>query len=648
MMNSNAENKIVIFTLNEIMRKSAVKVVESMGLSIEVVTVTLDNYIDKAEHYKLMNKEIIIARGLVADKIRANVDIHVITIEMQFEDILERLCKPSNSKKKIAIGIADEKLTNLILTIGKLLGFDLYDYSITKVLGINYKDLSVEEQFNEFIKKLKTDEIEVLIALSYGSRDKIITETLGIDFKPLDSDREAIIVAVKKAVDIYEITMKERTEKERFKTVIDHSTEGILAIDQNGVITIFNNICEKYLSINASEVLGKNIDEIFPEFNMLEAVQPKSVINKIVSLNNVQLICDYIPIKVESLTYGVVANLRKINEVRKAENEIRMYSAERRFSAKNSFDNLIGKSKAMKEIISLGREYSEVSSTVLIIGESGTGKEVLAQAIHNNSPRKNYPFVPINCAALPPHLLESELFGYAEGAFTGSRKGGKQGLFELAHNGTIFLDEIGDMDLSLQVKLLRVIQERQILRVGDNKMIPINVRIISATNKNLYEEVKKNNFRLDLYFRLDVLEIKICPLKDRKEDLADIVSEILSQLNSELNFQVTGIDSETFNTFLNYSWPGNIRELRNILERLVVRTKKGIVKFENVKNVLTNFELEKDEDYNESDYTDLEDAEKSLILKTYEKEGFHKQRTAEKLGISRHTLRRKLEKYNIE
>lgn len=646
-MNSHAENKIVIFTVNEVMRNDAIKVVESTGLSIEVVTVTLDNYIEKAEYYKRMNKEIIIARGTVADNIRNNVDIHVINIEIQFEDILERLCKHTNNKKKIGIAIPDVKFTNLAIAIGNLLGLDLQSYLTTNVPCVN-DNSTVEFLFNEFIKKLKMDEVEVLIGLSYGHRDKIITEMLGIDFKPIDSDKEAIIGAVKKAIDIYIMTTKERTEKEKFKTVINHSTEGIMAIDQNGIITIFNNICEKYFNMNASDVLDKNVNEIFPEFKMLEAVQSQCAINKIVSLNDVQLICDYIPIKVESLSCGVVVNFRKINEVRKAENEIRIYSAEKSFNAKNSFDNLIGKSKAMKEIIRLGKVYSEVASTILITGESGTGKEVLAQAIHNNSPRKNYPFIPINCAALPPNLLESELFGYADGAFTGARKGGKQGLFELAHNGTIFLDEIGDMDLSIQVKILRVIQERQILRIGDNKMIPINVRIISATNKNLYEEVKKNNFRLDLYYRLNVLELNLCPLKDRKEDLADLIDEILYQLNSELNFKVTGIDSETFKYFLNYNWPGNIRELRNILERLVVMTRNGIVKFQNVKDILTRFILKSEEDYNEYDYTKLEDVERSLILKIYKKEGFNKQRTANELGISRNTLKRKLEKYNIQ
>lgn len=646
-MNSHAENKIVIFTVNEVMRNDAIKVVESTGLSIEVVTVTLDNYIEKAEYYKRMNKEIIIARGTVADNIRNNVDIHVINIEIQFEDILERLCKHTNNKKKIGIAIPDVKFTNLAIAIGNLLGLDLQSYLTTNVPCVN-DNSTVEFLFNEFIKKLKMDEVEVLIGLSYGHRDKIITEMLGIDFKPIDSDKEAIIGAVKKAIDIYIMTTKERTQKEKFKTVINHSTEGIMAIDQNGIITIFNNICEKYFNMNASDVLDKNVNEIFPEFKMLEAVQSQCAINKIVSLNDVQLICDYIPIKVESLSCGVVVNFRKINEVRKAENEIRIYSAEKSFNAKNSFDNLIGKSKAMKEIIRLGKVYSEVASTILITGESGTGKEVLAQAIHNNSPRKNYPFIPINCAALPPNLLESELFGYADGAFTGARKGGKQGLFELAHNGTIFLDEIGDMDLSIQVKILRVIQERQILRIGDNKMIPINVRIISATNKNLYEEVKKNNFRLDLYYRLNVLELNLCPLKDRKEDLADLIDEILYQLNSELNFKVTGIDSETFKYFLNYNWPGNIRELRNILERLVVMTRNGIVKFQNVKDILTRFILKSEEDYNEYDYTKLEDVERSLILKIYKKEGFNKQRTANELGISRNTLKRKLEKYNIQ
>ncbi|MFL0248154.1 sigma 54-interacting transcriptional regulator [Candidatus Clostridium stratigraminis] len=637
-MNINVENKIVIFAIYEKLANRAREAVQSIGIDIEIVPVTLENYLIKAEDYKIMGKEIIITRGMIADDIRANVDINVVNIDIKLEDILNLLNDSNFIKKKIALAITEDKISDSIINIGKLLGLNICKFSNNIIL---YK------KEKEFIDILQKNKIDIILGLSPGDNSSQDYKIMGIDYKVIDSGKEAIIESVHRAVELYEMTMRERSDKEKFKTIINHSSEGILAIDENGVISTFNYICEKYFNINEIEVIGKNINDIFPELELFEVMNNKKVKDRIITIKGMDVICDFIPIKVEGSARGAVASIKRINEIRKAEQEIRLHTAETNFYAKNTFSDLIGKSKEMKEIIRLAKVYSEVSSTILITGESGTGKEILAQAIHNNSERKKYPFVPINCTALPPNLLESELFGYSEGAFTGARKGGKQGLFELAHNGTIFLDEIGEMDLSLQVKLLRVIQEKQILRIGDNKMIPVNVRIISATNKNLYDEVKKGNFRLDLYYRLNVLELNLCPLRERKEDLTGLINEMLNQLNNELSSEVIGIDNEIFQIFINHDWPGNIRELRNILERLVVLTRKGMVKFDNVKSALSKFKLTNGKSKVDNN-NELEEAERNSILKAYEKEGFNKQRTAAKLGISRNTLKRKLVKYNIE
>jgi transcriptional regulator with PAS, ATPase and Fis domain len=224
----------------------------------------------------------------------------------------------------------------------------------------------------------------------------------------------------------------------------------------------------------------------------------------------------------------------------------------------------------MEDLICRARKYAELdSTTVLILGETGTGKELFAHSIHNESPRAKGPFVAINCAALPENLLESELFGYAEGAFTGARRGGKIGLFEMAHMGTIFLDEIGDMPLNLQSRLLRVIQEKEVMRIGDDRVIPVDVRIIASTNRNLEEDIEKGAFRRDLFYRLNVLKLIIPPLRERKEDIPLLVDLFVEKYSARLGKKVRGITQKARDLLMNLDYPGNVRELKGIIERAV-------------------------------------------------------------------------------
>ena len=311
---------------------------------------------------------------------------------------------------------------------------------------------------------------------------------------------------------------------------------------------------------------------------------------------------------------------------------------------KYSFENIIGKSTPMKKVFEIVELVAPSRANVLIYGESGTGKEMIADAIHHNSPRRDKPYVKVHCAALPETLLESELFGHEKGAFTGAIMR-KRGRFELASLGTIFLDEIGEISLKTQVKLLRVIQEREFERVGGEQSVKVDVRIISATNKNLKEEIERGNFREDLYYRLDVVSIHVPPLRDKKDDIPLMVHKFIEDFSSENNKEIEGITNGALKALMSYKWPGNVRELRNVIESIVVLTKSKVITEQDLPPDI----LSKDE----RSYlklpagVDLGEAEKRLILFTLENTGGNKTKASEILRIGRKTLHRKLAEYGM-
>ena len=284
------------------------------------------------------------------------------------------------------------------------------------------------------------------------------------------------------------------------------------------------------------------------------------------------------------------------------------------------------------------------SSNVLLLGESGTGKDVFAQAIHNSSSRKDGPYVAINCATIPRDLISSELFGYADGAFTGSRKGGSQGKFELADGGTIFLDEIGETPLELQAALLRVMEDKSITRIGGTKVTTVNVRIISATNKNLKEEVRNGRFREDLYYRSNVLTIKMVPLRKKKDDIPLFVDSFLKNIGKSMDKEIVDIDPKVLEYFINYHWPGNVRELQNVLERMIniAHTSKLTVDLL-PGEIIDSLSPENEEE----DVESVDRMERELILKML-RSSLTRKNIAKKLGISRSTLYRKLDKYELD
>lgn len=434
---------------------------------------------------------------------------------------------------------------------------------------------------------------------------------------------------------------------------------GVIAINPQGQILFANDHACRSINIRRRELLKIPIKKLIPYWNniyQMVASGEKFINEEIVITGNetkTKYNVNISPIRDQEQTnlIGMVIAMRELENVYHLVNK---YTG---MQARFTFSDIIAKSRVMRKLVDYAGTIANSPSTVLIEGESGTGKEVFAQSIHNASSRHENGFVAINCAAIPENLIESELFGYDDGAFTGAKKGGHPGKFELADGGTLFLDEIGDMKLEMQVKLLRAIQEGAITRIGGNKTIPVDVRLIAATNKNLKEEVDKGNFRLDLYYRLSVIPIKIPALKERKEDLPSLIRFFLNKKSLKLQKQVPQLRYSTLQELLDYNWPGNIRELENVIEQIV--NLDGVASFEELKKefaqepqqpVLTKVPLKHDNDLHDEEIplVTFQEMEKKLIQKAIDVHSGNMTKVAKSLGISRNTLYLKLKKYGFE
>lgn len=369
--------------------------------------------------------------------------------------------------------------------------------------------------------------------------------------------------------EIFSLTNSRESQLDVLLQVID---AGVIGIDSEGKVFIYNENAKKIVGLEDEEVLGKNGINLFPQISFSYALRrlvPTE--EKIIKMSGYDIVMSVSPLIHSEKLYGAIAIIRKYSDIEKRQHVLRKKLIGKGYKAKYTFENIIGESDLINKCKDIAKRMAGSNSSILITGETGTGKELFAQAIHNCSKRKDYQFVAVNCGAFPESLLESELFGYEEGAFTGARKGGKPGLFELAHNGTLFLDEITEMPMNLQVKLLRVLQEREIVRIGGDRIISVDFRIIAATNKDIKAMVKRGEFRQDLYYRLNVLPLNIPPLRARKQDILYLIDKIREEFNSD--FKLT---EEAKDILLGYSWDGNVRELRNHVEYFVNLGKETI------------------------------------------------------------------------
>ncbi|GAW92352.1 sigma-54 interaction domain-containing protein [Calderihabitans maritimus] len=409
---------------------------------------------------------------------------------------------------------------------------------------------------------------------------------------PVRDENGAVVGVVAVFRDISEIVaLAERITRLRetqmlLEAIINSTQDAISVVDESGLQIMINPAYTQLTGLTEKDVLGKPATVDIAEgesmhMRVLKTRQPVRAVPMKVGPKRREVLVDAAPIIVNNELKGSVAVIHDISEIRRLSEELeRARRLIRHLEAKYTFDDIVGVSVEIREAIEQAKKAAETPATVVLRGESGTGKELFAHAIHQASKRSHGPFIRVSCAAIPDTLLESELFGYVEGAFTGARRGGRRGYFQEASGGTLFLDEIGEMGLGVQSKLLRVLQEKEVVPVGDSKPVPVDVRVIAATNANLEELVKKGKFREDLYYRLNVITINIPPLRYRKQDIPHLVHYLLRKFNQEYGRNVQEISPEALQRFLDYSWPGNVRELENVLSRAIINMKVGETRIE--------------------------------------------------------------------
>jgi len=585
--------------------------------------------------------DVVISRGGTAIAIKKKVtNLPVVEVQISGFDLIRALHQARKETNKVAV-----------------VGFYPFTYGIKglgDIMNIDIEILTLKENWYEHTlyveKKLKEIKKQGYNWIVGDNISVEIAERLGMNTVLVESGKEALMQSILEAERVAEVRKKELEKNKRIKSIIDFAYEGIITVDQKGVIDTFNPQAVKIFEKEAYKIIGKNVNKMFPEFDFSKIIKiGQKIEGKIWTVGDIKIVANIIPIRINDETVRTVVTFQKVSQIQKTEQKIREKLYLKGNIAENTFNDIIGQSQIFKNLKEEAKNYAQIDSPVLLYGETGTGKELFAQAIHNYSPRRNKSFVAFNCAALPESLLESELFGYVGGAFTGAKKEGKMGLFEQAHEGTIFLDEIGEISQNIQARLLRVLQEHKVRRLGDDKVIPVDLRIITSTNKKLIQSVKENKFRDDLYYRINVLNLDIPPLRERKEDISLLVNFFIKKYGYKFKKIVEGISEEGMQMLGNYDWPGNIRQLENTIERLVVRTNKNFIMTNLVKEimklqyrggVIDNYQKQDNINYPLSG--NLENIEKNIIKEIINEEKGNKAATARRLGISRTTLWRKL------
>lgn len=606
--------------------------------------------VSKGETLTLGTKETGIIGKLAIKSLIEYIDSHINSSTETMESIDDFIEENSLANEQLfevlPIGVMTIDLNSSVTKINNY-ALQILDLPEKDVLGNNIRNIIPNTELPDL---LKTQTKEIGKILYIGNRTTIVSRS------PLYHNGD-LIGATAVIQDISQMVgLKELNEK--FTRILENSSDLICFIDEYGKINYINPAYEKHFKHSCKNIIGKDIFTISPNGYRAKAFKEKKTINNVVHVKDgIHILTKVVPIFVDNKFKGIISTSKPINELKKviaqlekSQEELKYYKEEffKNISSLSSFSNIIGYNSGLKEAVYICERASESTSTVLIRGESGTGKELIAKAIHNNSNRKSMPFVKVNCAAIPDNLLESELFGYEKGAFTGAIKS-KPGKFSIANGGTIFLDEIGDMPVSMQVKLLRVLQEREVESIGAIKAQKIDVRVIAATNRNLEEMMAENKFREDLYYRLNVLSVSLPPLRHRKEDINLLIDHFIHKLNKKLEKSVLSIDKNALKALQAYDWPGNIRELENIIERAINLCNSSTITTIDLPSYLktNNGNSEPHFEIDENNILTFAEYEKMIITAAMKKyKTFNK--TGKALGLTHRTISLKCKKYDIE
>ena len=595
-------------------------VASELGLAIHV------EVSDDASAERLIRQhpgvEVVVTRGGLAELARQVPGISVVEIAMSLNELLSNL-STLTSKGCRRIGI----VSRANLFSGAAGEFNILDARVSIRPQVD------EAAIRAMVRRMVDEGFQAII----GCRVAYSTaRDLGVEAVFLDSGRTSIREALLQAMRIITAKAQEKLQAAQLAAIIDNIDEAVIAFTPDHQVNFFNRHARRLCAVSPTSS---------PDFEHALSVLDTGQKEHVTSINGTKVIARSIPLEFDSAVRGKVITLLEVARVQASESAIRTSLHKKGLYARYHFKDVIGTSEAIRQLQVRAKTYAGHDSNLLVYGETGTGKEIFAQSIHNHSRRNQGPFVSVNIASIPPSLLESELFGYVDGAFTGARKGGKPGLFELAHQGTLFLDEIGELALDIQSRLLRVLQEREIMRIGDDKIIPIDVRIISATNRDLFQQTQEGTFRQDLYYRIHVVGLRIPPLRDRAEDIPLIFEHYLRQFAGRAgrDARLTAAASHLLKA---HAWPGNIRQLRNVAE-VVAYGQDELIDAQHIREVLG-------EQARASTETRFITIPEGASLKQMESEVIRQllaqhpaEVVCERLGISRVTLWRKMKNLAI-
>lgn len=616
------------------------QVIDELGFTnkFECVLGDLTRGIAVARKVEREGADVIVSRGGTAELIiKAGIQVPVVEIPITFQDLAEALlaAKAETNKKspKIAI-MAFHNMMRSIEVFAKVMDVELMVYLINS-----------EEEIYSTIQQVFRDHPDILIG---GTLTTEIAAAHGLKTIQLTSGEESMRTAFLQAERVSYARRLEKEQMQKFRAMVDYSIQGIFSIDTDKKIEFMNAAAEHFLGSPLQQVKGKSLAAFYPDLPLDRSLEDGKIYRgEFVQFHGRKFMANIIPIDIDGSVTGAMITLEDVGQIVAMEAVIREKIYTKGLTTRYHFSDIIGLSPQILEAKQIAENYAYIDATVMILGASGTGKELFAQSIHNASQRKNRPFVAVNCGAIPASLLESELFGYVEGAFTGANRKGKAGFFELAHGGTIFLDEIGEMNKVAQMALLRVIQERRIMRLGDDKYLPVDVRIITATNKNLAQLVADGQFREDLYYRINVLPLQLPSLKERCGDAAVLAEYFIAKFNEQ--FQREVILSPSAKTVINhYAWPGNIRQVLNVMERLVITAKEKVVSADVLETMLDVFTEQQEAPKKRAETVEGDGGEREKLLKVLEETNFNQKEASKKLGINRSTLYRKLKAYHIQ
>jgi propionate catabolism operon transcriptional regulator len=501
--------------------------------------------------------DVLVAAGSNGTYLRQHLDLPVVLVRVGGFDIMSALGRARAISSKIAV-----------VTHGAI-PTEVEQFNRLFELGIEQRSYRTSDDARHCVLELRAKGIEVVVAPGLVID---LAAAAGMATVFLYSE-DAVREALDDAVEMARLSRMEAAKRERLNTILGQLRDAVVAVDMNESIETLNPAMERLLERPGAQLIGRKLSDVAPDLSLLRTLrEPRVDIDELQKIGSRSILTSRLPIIEQGMQTGAVLTCQDPESIQRVDRHLRTQRHKPAARVRYRLADLVGASAGIVQVRLLATQYARSDGTVLIFGESGTGKELLAQGIHAASRRSTQPFIAVNCAAFPESLLESELFGYEEGAFTGARRGGKLGLFEAAHTGSIFLDEIGEMPVSLQTRLLRVLQEREILRIGAIEPTRVDVRIIAATNRDLSQRIVAGQFRRDLYYRLNILRLQLPSLRERLQDLPELAAVITSKVGVQSSSHAA-MDQRVqtlLDAAVNYDWPGNVRELENLIERIAM------------------------------------------------------------------------------